>query len=391
MLAAVAFAVAVGFGVVAPAIPVFAREFGVGRTAAGAVISAFAFMRLASALASGRLVNRFGERLILATGIGIVAVSSLLAGFAQSYTQLLLLRGAGGIGSAMFTVSAMALLLRVVDAEHRGRASGLWQSGFLLGGIAGPAIGGPLTDISLRAPFFVYAATLIVAGGIGLLFLTRAPLHERVGTDDGSPTITLPSALRVSGYRAALAANLGNGWGLFGVRSSLLPLFVVEGIKASPTWTGIGFFVSAATQGLALTTVGGWVDRIGRRPGMILGSGLAAAAMFALAVSDSLVVYTVSMAVFGVGAALMGVAPSAAVGDVAGRRGGTVVAAYQMSADVGAVIGPLVAGWLADDYSFGAAFGVTAGVLAMGLVSAVFSRETKHRPAPAPETPTPAG
>src|SRR4029450_10942467 len=60
-----AFAVAVGCGVVAPAIPVYAREFGVGRTAAGAVISAFAFMRLVSALGSGRLVNRIGERLVL--------------------------------------------------------------------------------------------------------------------------------------------------------------------------------------------------------------------------------------------------------------------------------------------------------------------------------------
>lgn len=390
MLAAVAFAVAVGFGVVAPAIPVFAREFGVGRTAAGAVISAFAFMRLASALASGRLVNRFGERLILATGIGIVAVSSLLAGLAQNYTQLLLLRGVGGIGSAMFTVSAMALLLRVVDAEHRGRASGLWQSGFLLGAIAGPAIGGPLTDISLRAPFFVYAVTLAVAGGIGLLFLTHVPLHEREGAQGGPATVTLPAALKVSGYRAALTTNLGNGWGLFGVRSSLLPLFVVEGIGASATWTGIGFFVSAAAQGLALTTAGPWVDRIGRRPGMMLGSGMVTAAMLALAVSDSLVVYTAAMAVFGLGAALTGVAPSAAVGDVAGRRGGTVVAAYQMSADVGAVVGPLVAGWLADDYSFGAAFGVTAGVLGLGLVSAVFSRETKHRPVTPPPSDTPA-
>ena len=158
VLTAVAFAVAVGFGVVAPAIPVFARDFGVGRTAAGAVISAFAFMRLVSALASGRLVNRVGERVVLATGIGIVAVSSALAGLSQSYTQLLLLRGVGGVGSAMFTVSAISLLLRVVDADQRGRAMSMWQTGFLLGAIAGPAIGGPLTDISLRAPFFVYAA-----------------------------------------------------------------------------------------------------------------------------------------------------------------------------------------------------------------------------------------
>lgn len=382
VLTAVAFAVAVGFGVVAPAIPVFAREFGVGRTAAGAVISAFAFMRLASALASGRLVNRIGERVVLASGIGIVAVSSALAGLAQSYTQLLLLRGVGGIGSAMFTVAAISLLLRVVDADQRGRATSMWQTGFLLGAIAGPAIGGPLTDISLRAPFFVYAGTLAVAGGIGMLFLTHTPLHDlETGSGAAPPNqTTLGQALRVSGYRAALTANLGNGWALFGVRSSLIPLFVVEGIGASATWVGVGLLVSAATQGGSLLVVGSFTDRVGRRPGMIAGAALATASLGALAISDSLAVFVVSMAVFGVASAFLGVAPSAAVGDVVSGRGGTVVAVFQMSADVGAVVGPLAAGYLADEYSFGAAWGVTAGVLAAGLVTAVLSTETKHKP-----------
>lgn len=394
VLTAVAFAVAVGFGVVAPAIPVFARDFGVGRTAAGAVISAFAFMRLVSALGSGRLVNRIGERLVLATGIGIVAVSSLLAGFAQTYTQLLLLRGVGGIGSAMFTVSAISLLLRVVDADQRGRATGMWQSGFLLGAIAGPAIGGPLTDISLRAPFFVYAVTLAVAGGIGMLFLTRSRLSEREESSGPSTSTTLPQALRVSGYRAALTSNLGNGWALFGVRSSLIPLFVVEGIGASGTWVGIGFFVSAAAQGAALPVFGGLTDRVGRRPVMIGGAALSAVAFGALAANDSLVVYVMAMVLFGIGAAMMSVAPSAAVGDVVAGRGGTVVAAFQMSADLGAVVGPLAAGWLADTYSFGAAFGVTAGILAAGFLTAVFSTETRHRDKvdqPVDEPPTPTG
>jgi len=380
VLSAVAFAVAVGFGVVAPAIPVFARDFGVGRTAAGAVISAFAFMRLVSALASGRLVNRIGERVVLASGIGIVAVSSALAGLAQSYTQLLLLRGIGGIGSAMFTVSAISLLLRVVNADQRGRAMSRWQTGFLLGAIAGPAIGGPLTDISLRAPFFVYAGTLAVAGGIGMLYLTRSNLHEREATASFTATTSLGQALRVSGYRAALAASLGNGWVLFGVRSSLIPLFVTdaEGIGASATWIGIGLVVSAATQGVSLLFVGGFTDRVGRRPGMIAGAALSTLSMLGLATSDSLAVYVVAMAGFGVGAAFLTVAPSAAVGDVVSGRGGTVVAAFQMAADLGAVVGPLAAGALADSYSYGAAFTATAGVVALGFFAALFSTETRQ-------------
>jgi MFS family permease len=390
VLTAVAFAVAVGFGVVAPAIPVYAREFGVGRTAAGAVISAFAFMRLVSALGSGRLVNRIGERLVLALGIGIVAVSSALAGLAQTYTQLLVLRGVGGVGSAMFTVSAISLLLRVVDSDQRGRATGLWQSGFLIGAIAGPAIGGPLTDISLRAPFFVYAVTLAAAGGIGLIFLGRTHLLD-VEVDDDRPaaTVTLPQALRVSGYRAALVPNLGNGWALFGVRSSLIPLFVTEGMGASPTWTGVGFFVSAAAQGGLLLWAGGFADRVGRRPAMLIGSTVATLSLVLIAASDSLALYVVAMALFGAGSAFLSVAPSAVVGDVASGHGGTVIAAFQMSSDLGAVAGPLVAGRLADNYSFGAAFGVTASVLAAGLVTTFFSTETRHRAAPPSPEPVP--
>src|SRR5580765_8391947 len=81
-LVGVAFMVALGFGLVLPAIPLFAREFGVGKTAAGAVVSAFALMRLLAAPFVGRVVNAIGERVVLAIGIGVVSVSSLLSGLA---------------------------------------------------------------------------------------------------------------------------------------------------------------------------------------------------------------------------------------------------------------------------------------------------------------------
>src|SRR3954451_5205861 len=136
VLVVVAFFVALGFGIVAPALPVFARDFGVGKAAAASVISAFAFLRIVFAFPTGRLIDSVGERLVLATGIGIVAVSSFLAGLSQSYWQLLVLRGAGGVGSAMFSISAMSVLVRLVPTVQRARAVGLWSGGFLLGGIA---------------------------------------------------------------------------------------------------------------------------------------------------------------------------------------------------------------------------------------------------------------
>ena len=132
-------------------------------------------------------------------------------------------------------------------------------------------------------------------------------------------------------------------------------------------------------------------DTVGRRPTMIIGSAVATLSMGLLASFGSLGVYVLAMTLFGAASAFLAVAPSAAVGDVVEGRGGTVVAAFQMSSDLGAVVGPLVAGWLADQYSFSAAFAATTGVVAVGLIAAIASRETTHqaRPDPEPET-TPA-
>ena len=383
VLTAVAFSVALGFGIVAPAIPLFAKAFGVSNFAAGGVISVFALVRFASAPVAGRLVNRIGERVVLATGIGIVGVSSLLAGLSGSYTQLLVLRGIGGFGSAMFTVSSFALLLRVVAPDQRGRAAGTYQTGFLLGAIAGPAFGGPLTAWSLRAPFFVYATTLLVAGSVATVFLARTPLREHevvAGTADHAPTL-LGTALRSSAYRAAVANNFAVGWAIFGVRSSLIPLFVVEGLRLGPSWTGAGLVLSAVVQALVLIPAGRLVDTRGRRPFLRAGAALALAAGVTMAVAGGAPLFLLGMALYGSGSALLGVSCAAIVGDVIGGRGGTPVAAFQMASDAGAFIGPLVAGFLADAASFEVAFLATAAVAGLAFATTLRMPETQREQA----------
>lgn len=380
VLTAVAFAVALGFGIVAPAIALFAKDFGVSDFLAGTVIAIFAGMRFVASPFAGWLVNRSGERVILASGIGIVAVSSALAGLSGSFWQLFILRGAGGVGSAMFTVSAAALLLRVVEPQQRARATGAFQSGFLIGGITGPLFGGLLTSISLRLPFFVYAATLVAAGTIGLVFLSHSRLRareEKVGTLE--PPTPLLTAVRSRAYIAAVANSFSTGWGLFGLRMSLLPLFVVEGLDLGPAWIGYGLLVSTLTQGVLLVPAGRVADLRGRRPALVGGALMVTLSFILLATLESSWAYMLSMAIFGVGSAFLGTSSSAVVGDVIGGRGGTAISAYQMASDLGAVVGPLVGGALSDAYSYSTAFALTAGVCAIGLGLAVTMPETLRR------------
>ena len=386
VLSVVAFFVAIGFGILAPALPIFAKTFDVTALQASAVISVFALMRLVFAPVAGVLVDRLGERIVLTSGLFIVATSSAIAGFSQTYLQLIAFRGIGGIGSCMFTVSALALLLRVVNSNQRGRAASAFQGGFLLGGVAGPAVGGIVVAISIRAPFFVYAASLFVAALVTLIFLTRAQLHEReeeVSHGQSDKLQELRTALHDKAYQAALGTNLIAGFVTFGLRSSVVPLFVIEGLQRGASLSGFGFLAAAAVQALALLPAGRMADTQGRRKALLFGTIATAIGLVFLTLADAAVnglgqaamlgtiLFLVSMAIQGFGGAFLGSAPSAVIGDVmGGKKGGILVATFQMMSDVGAILGPLAAGLLVDlfDFNWAFAFGALLALLPIFLV-----------------------
>ncbi|TFC03753.1 MFS transporter [Cryobacterium adonitolivorans] len=389
VLGVIAFFVMVGFGVVVPVLPVYVKSFGVGNLEIGAVVSAFALMRFVASPVCGKLIDWAGERTILAVGIGIVAVSSGLVGIAGSYPQLLLLRGAGGIGSAMFTVAAMTLLLRTTAPGIRGRAVGFYQGGFLIGGMAGPALGGLLATISLTAPFFFYAGTLAVAGLIGLVLLQPATRAGAGPTGVLTPLLPLRTVLRDPRFRAACLANFSQGWSSFGVRGALVPVLVVEVLKGPSAWTGIAFAIAAVAQTLALAPASRFVDTVGRKPAIIGAFLVAAVTITAIPFAPNIWLLTALLCVYGVAAAFMGTAPAASVGDAAaGTAGGRPVAIFSMFSDFGAIVGPLVAGLLADTVSYPAAF-LLGGLLFVATSLYALRMPAGLPPQPAPEPPAP--
>lgn len=383
------FVIAAGFGIVAPAIPMFARSFDVSVTAASFVISAFAIARLVFAPVAGKLVSGIGERKVYIGGLLIVALSTGACAFAQGYGQLLAFRSFGGFGSTMFTVSAVALLIHLTPPSLRGRAAGLFGTGFLLGNVVGPLVGGGLFAISLKAPFLVYSGALIVAVLIVWLLLRRSTLIATVD-EDVTPAVRLSSALREHSYRAALLTNFASGWAIFGVRVSLLPLFVTEALRQPESFVGIAFAVFAAANVLMLIPSGRLADTIGRKPLVLAGLLGSGAGTIWMGLTDDTAQFIVATVLAGLGSGLLTPPNQATVADVVGSsgRGGPVLATFQMTADVGAIIGPLAAGVLTDQLSFGAAFAVTGALSLIAALVWLPARETLPPPA-APHRPSP--
>ena len=372
MLSVIAFSVALGFGILAPAIPLFARSFGVSAFAASTVVSLFALTRLISAPISGFLIEKTSERVVLTSGLIIVAITSGFAGAATDFSQLLVLRGIGGFGSAMFTVSAMSLVVRMAPRQLRARASSVYQGGFLAGTLFGPALGAAVLGFSIRAPFYLYSITVSIAAVIAAVFLSNRRTTQPAETEGAmspSPNLRLVDGFRHAGYRAAFTVSFTIGFTFFGLRATAVPLYVTEELMAAASLVAYGFFTGSATQIAILLPVGKYADTRGRREAMVIGSSLAVVSSALLMGWQSPTGYLVSMGMGGLAGAFLSSTPAAIVGDVIeGRRRGPLLAAFQMAADIGAILGPLIAGLMIDGYGFTATFGIGLAATVISLL-----------------------
>jgi ACDE family multidrug resistance protein len=377
--------IALGYGVVAPVLPQLARHFGVSISAATFVITAFAVMRLLAAPPTGMLVQRLGERKIYVSGVLIVALSTAACAFAQTYWQLLAFRALGGIGSTMFFVSALGLMIRMSPADARGRVAGMFSGAFLVGSVAGPVVGSLTAGLGLSAPFIIYGVLLLFAAAIVLVSLRHSPLGAPATGDE--PTVTVRSVLRNGAYRAALVSNFATGWSLFGLRFALVPLFVVEGLGRSPAVAGLALTAFAVGNVAAVIPSGRLSDRIGRRPLLIVGLALSGVGTALLGLAPSLPVF-LAVAVFaGLASGVYNSPQQAAVADIIGKaRGGTAIATFQMMSDFGSIVGSLGVGLLAQQLSYGWAFGVSGAILVLASIGWMFAPETCGE-SPAEHTP----
>lgn len=390
-LVAGGFAVALGYGVVAPAIPQFALEFGVSNFAASAIVSAFALMRLVSAPLAGWAVARMGERRTYTIGILIVAVSTGAAALAANYPQFVLLRGAGGIGSTLFTVAATALLAKVSPVESRGRVASLNAAGFLLGGLFGPVLGGVVAVFGLRAPFVFYFFTLLVAAAIVAIALRGSQAAGAPGTPgakgaqggpdisaDADTDLSLKHAMLVPQFRTLLFSVFSFGWASYGVRVSLIPLLVAVTFGGDATMAAWILAAYAAGNAVFIFPAGRWTDTIGRKPMLVVGLSILAVAYAAMGIAPSMWVLGAIMLAAGTGSALANPGQQAVLADVlAKRRGGGPVAAYSMASDLGGVLGPALAGLVVDLAGFSWAFVLTAVLLAAAASVWSLSRDSR--------------
>ena len=379
----------IGFGLIVPSLPQFVRSLGAGEAGVGVVLFAFSLTRLLGDFFAGALIDQFGERTITAAGAAIVGLSSIAAGAARTFSQLVVLRGLGGFGSAFFLGGLMAYLVGTTLPSERGRAMGMFQASFGMGFLIGPAVGGLMIAFTpVNYPLYVYGAVCLLCvplvlralGGehIPAEALTEAP---DVG-DETMPASRIPSWSRVgpllglSAYRGALAGCAL----LFKVSAApqtLLPNFWRDALHQSKGSSGIPFAVTALFGLAVIWHAGSLSDRRGRKFALVPSVAVCAVAIGAVGLTHNAVAVIALMALVGAATGYMRPGPSAIVADLATpETRGAAVSGYRIAGDIGALLGPMLAGVVAQYVSFQAAFLAVGAVAALVFVVVALAEET---------------
>ena len=370
------FVIMLGFGILYPILPLYARSFGVGYDAVGVLASSFALTRLVFDLVAGRVVDRVGERRTATAGALVVGASSAAAALAPTFGLLVAFRAVGGAGSALFFASMLSYLLKVAPEGRVGRVMGVYFAAFNLGFIAGPPLGGVVAArLGLAAPLWIYAASCL-----GAAALYHRTIHDLERADAGGGTDPVRGWRRLPWDRAFVATLVANGaqtWMVGGVYSTLVPLFGRERVGLDEVGVSVAIAVASTTEFLALYPAGAVADRVGRKA--VLGPSLAVivVVLWGLARAADPVWFLGALAVLGAAFGAGGVAPAAMLSDLTpAEASGTATGVFRFVGDLGFVLGPLAAGAGADAFGLGPAFALAGLPCALALVLLLGVRET---------------
>jgi len=200
----------IDFAVVQVALPTVRSQFGISLADSQWVISAYAITFAGFLLLSGRAGDTYGHKRIFIWGMVLFTFASLGAGLAPSVLMLVLFRLAQGIGAAMTTVAALAIVIKLFREERdRVRYFGIFVASLSAGTATGVLSGGILTFLlGWRWVFFVN-----VPIGLAVVFLSSKYLTKdetKVGRRlDIFGAFTATSGLILFVYALTNAADLG--------------------------------------------------------------------------------------------------------------------------------------------------------------------------------------
>ena len=371
-----------GYGVVIPLLPEFARNIGATALMVGVVVASYSAMQFVCAPVLGGLSDRFGRRPVLLATIALNGAAYVMFGFVESVGLLLLSRMLAGTGGANLAV-AQAYLSDITPPAERTKAFGMIGAALGLGFVFGPPLGGFITAHFGGSAVGWFIAGLCAVNFVSAFFILPETRQPQQGGEHSAPPLSVKQVIKGSPAISKLFLAyffFTTGFGILTVVGSLL---WIDRFGLSASQVGLAFGLIGATMVVVQTLVGKIVAVLTTPTTLVMGLALMAASMGGMPFVPArafVPVVIVMIVAFSMGYALALPTGTAMVADRTDASvQGKVLGLYQATGSLARVIGPLMGG---AAYAVGPDVPFVIGGLLLALACAVAWQVT-HRQAPA--------
>ncbi len=358
----------VGFGIVLPILPLYARRFHASSLEATLLLAAFSAASFVFSPLWGRVADRHGRKPVLLVSLVGTAVGSLVTGLAGGLPLLFVGRLVDGVSGASVSV-AQATVADLADPRQRPHLFGLLGAAFGIGFVAGPAIGALGSLAGPRVPFLIAAG---LAGVNAVVAVRRLPeTHPRSARHRREPGASRLAALRAPGVLSLISVSLCT-LVAFSAFEATFALFgrarLGLGIGSSAaTFAAVGAVIVIVQGGLVRPVVA----RLGELRTLGLGLVLDAVGLGVLAPARTWTLAAPALLILTVGQGLVQTTMSSGLaGRADPRRRGEVLGVQQSAGGLARVVGPILGGALLGEQITDWPYEVGAFlmVVALGLV-----------------------
>jgi MFS family permease len=362
----VVFVDLVGFGIVIPILPYYAKSFGASATTLGVLMMCYSGMQFIFSPLWGRLSDRIGRRPVILTSVLGIGISMVVLGFARSLGWLFAGRCLAGFFGANIA-AASAYIADVTPPEQRAKGMGLIGAAFGLGFLFGPVLGGVLSR-------WGYGTAAFVASGISLcnfifagLKLKEPELSEEVRREHRN-RFTLELWRRIvsnpkTGTSILLFFLVTTG---FAQLETTFALFLLARFGLDAQHAGLILGLMALVM---ILVQGGGIGRMVKVAGetklVISGTAIMALSLFLASLPHHLSLFITALLFQAFGFAMTNPSLSSLTSRNAlpGAQGATM-GVYQSAGSLARVIGPITAGFLFDHLGIAIPFWAASGLFA---------------------------
>ncbi|UOE52491.1 MFS transporter [Mucilaginibacter sp. SMC90] len=335
-----------GFGIIIPLILSYGKKFGVNKETIGLLTASFSIAQFFATPVLGSWSDRIGRKWILAFSLLGSCLSFILFGLANSLLLLFAARILDGITGGNISV-AQAMVSDMSSAKDRARNFGLLGSAFGFGYVIGPAIGGLLSKMGDRVPFFFAAAMALVGMVLALVFLKETSSDKTRKENQQNKLFDFGALISVLN-KPAIGASVFMGFLLTTAQFAMLIGFqtvCAEQLKLSPVQTGL-FYAGFGVSGILMQLLVPWIRKLVPAKAWVLlvSTLICAAAMVWCGLVSGLFGFALGIGIYGLFNGLRNPMLNAVIADrMDEKERGQIMGINQSYAAIGQTIGPLLA------------------------------------------------